>query len=478
MKSETLYIKNISKRLNDGYELKSISIRAFKGEILGVFGRNNSGILTLSKILSGEIYYDEGCIAICEKQIHAVNADTLISAGVSHITALPKLLIESTVAESICTIFPPVLHKKLFNYKTLVKASGEILKKYDIDIDPNEKIYRLMPYEQSMVEILRAVVMNCKVIILENPFHPYDEKIYDIYYRILKIIASEGKSVLIAGTDPKIPLDIFDRIIIIDGGKVQGVFHKNMFTSTMLNNLFHYEKKIKPKKEMRRENKHRLVLEIKNLELQSCGIDYVYLKEGEAIAFIDTEGNTFDPVVRLFNGEAEYNGEIFIDGTTIRLRSRYEAVKNGIGFITKYDDDQMVFNNLTIEDNILLMKFREFSRFGLINRRWCSFAAREYLAEYSIPPEFGKFLPPQVNSYIRSFIPEIKWDVVKPKIILIANILSGMDSQMRTAIYDYICRLKAKGTGFILCTNNDYDLSNLVDRLYVFKNIGVGEQRI
>jgi ribose transport system ATP-binding protein len=453
MKAETLNIKNISKKLNDGYELKSISIRTFENEILGVFGRNTSGVLTLSKILSGETSYDEGYLTVYEKQIRTANTDALILAGVTHITLLSKLFIKSTVAESICTISPSPLNKKLINHKTLVKASENILKKYDINIDPQKKIYQLAPYEKGIIEILRAAAMNCKVIILENPFHPYDKRFYDIYYKLLRKLSFEGKSLLIFGTDFGIPLDIFDRIIIIDDGKVQGVFYKSMFTSTMLSNLFHCEEG-KKKTDIQKKNKIRPVLEIRNIELQFYRIDNAYLKGGEAIAFVDRDGNAFEPIIQLFNGEAEYKGEILIDGNIIHLRSRQDAVKNKIGFIAKYDNEQMIFDNLTIEDNILMMKFREFSKFGLINKRWCSFAAKEYLAEYNIPAEFGKFLPSQVNSYIKSLIPEIKWNTVKPKVIVISNLLSGMDSQMRRVIFDYINRLKKKEQGlfYVLVT--------------------------
>lgn len=470
MKSEALCIKNLSKKLNEGYELKSVSLRTFENEILGIFGHNDSGILALSGILSGRISYDEGQISVFERIIEKNNANELIKAGVYHITSIPKLHVYFTVAESICTTFPPVLHKRWITHKMMMKEAGDVLTRYHVNIDPGEKIYQLTAYEKTMVEILRMVIKNGKILILENLFYPYDRNTYKTYSHLLKTLAREGKSIVIIRTDLRMSSDILDRLIIIDEGKVQGVFHKNMFDAVNINSLLHYDRQNLEKSDDTKKDSRR-ILELKNVEILGCNIDYAYVKKGEVVGFINASGDSFNPMTNLLNGTEKYKGDICLDGKSIYLRSQYESVKNGIGFITKYDDKQMLFNNLTIGDNILIMKFHDYSKLGFIDQRWCSFVLREYLAEYKMPSGFSKLMPSQVDSYTRSFIPRIKWEVAKPKIIVISNPFSGMDPLMRFAAYEYIDRLKKRGVSFVVCISTEEGLVNICDRIYIVDTV-------
>jgi ABC-type sugar transport system ATPase subunit len=466
MKFETLCIKNLSKKLNEGYELKSISIRVFEGEILGIFGHSDSGVLTLSGVLAGEIPYDEGSISLFEKTPGGKSLDALIKAGMSHIGPDSKLYVEFTVAESLCTIYPPILDKVWINRKMMKKKAEEIASRYHLNIDLMKKTYQLTAYEKNIVEILRSVVNGCKVIMLENTFHLYDHQGFNDYFRLLKELAAEGRSIVIIGTDFKSPVNILDRLITIHNGTVQGVFHQDMFDAVTIDGLRHYDKKIS-KTEIPREEKHHAVLQMKNIEFSGCKIDHVCINSGEVVGFIDNGGNAFYPIVRLFNGQERYRGEIFLNGRLIKLRSQSDAVRNGIGFITKYDDKCMLFDNLTIADNILMMKFREYSRLGFISKRWYSFALGEYFTEHKIPAHFSGLLPSQVDAYTRALIPRIRWDSVKPKLVVMSNLFVGMDSMMRTALYEYIDRLKAKGIGIALCLFSGEELMNICDRVYV-----------
>jgi len=467
MKIESLMIENISKKLNEGYELNSISIRMFKGEILGILGKMDSGVFTLSGILSGDISYDQGSISLYERLVEADSSEKMMQSGIYHITSTPKLNINFTVAESLCITTPSNIKKKWVTHKIMLKEARDILLRYRLNVDPNKKTYQLKPYECSIIEIIRAVTMNCEVIILENVLHPHAQDANKEYYRLLMDLSAAGKTIVIIGTDLKTPIKISDRIILMRDGRVDGIFHKDRFDSAAVSRMLDPLSQIGNSRENSHIPEGPKILELKNIEIEGYNIDYAFVRAGEAVGFVDGLGNAFQPVAKLLNGEEKIGKEIWLQGMPVKLRSRRDAVSNGIGYITKFNSKQMILDHMTIEDNILLMKYKLYNKFGFIDRKWCDFASTEYLEEYHIPGGFSKLLPSQVDSRTRAFIPRIKWGAVKPKLVVMFNVFANMDSMMKADVYEYIDKLRKNGVGFVFCVSAGDDLMDICDRLYI-----------
>lgn len=467
MRIESLMIDDISKKLNEGYELDAISIRMFKGEILGIVGARDSGVFTLSGILSGDLSYDNGTISIYERLVQAYSSDDMVQAGIYHITSTPKLHIDFTVAESICITSPSHIKRKWITHELMLKETRDILLRYRLNIDPNKKTYQLKPYESSIIEIMRAVTMDCKVIILEDVLHPQAQNANKEYYRLLTDLAAEGKTIVIIGTDLNTPINIADRVIIMRNGRMDGIFHKDMFDASEINRILDPLLHMGNKQELLPIPIGPKILELKNIEIQGYIIDYAYVRAGEAVGFVNLLGNAFHPVAKLLKGEEKISKEIWLQGMPVKLKSRRDAVKNGIGYITNFNSKQMILDKMTIEDNILLMKYQSYNKFGFISRKWCDFASSEYLAEYNIPGKFNKLFPGQVDSRTRAFIPRIKWEAVKPKIVVMFNIFANMDSMMKADVYEYIDKLRRKGVGIVFCVAAEDELTEIYDRLYI-----------
>ncbi|MDR2410290.1 MAG: ATP-binding cassette domain-containing protein, partial [Bacteroidales bacterium] len=305
MKYEALCLKDVIKNLNEGYALKSISIRVFEGELIGIIGRNDSGILTLSSILAGETSYDSGSISIFEKSVDS-NID-VIKTEICHIGSIIKLHANFTIAENLCITSPPIIKSGWITYKKMVKAAEDILDRFKLNLDPAKKISRLSSFEKRIVELLRAVLRDIRIIILENPLHNYNKKDYDVYYSILKRLANEGRSIIVIETNPMMPLDIFDRLVTIENGNIHGIFHKNMLANKTFSDLIHHDKIVSNQNTVKYNKNSNLIVEIKDLELNNNKIDYAYVKEGEVVGFI---GNAYDSIMKIFDGNKNYKGSI------------------------------------------------------------------------------------------------------------------------------------------------------------------------
>ena len=465
MKVESLYLNNISSRLNRGYELKSVSMRMFEGEILGILGRSDSGMFALSKILAGKAGYDEGEIWLYGRRIEESELKNIAGAGICHITSAPKLHIDFTVAESICTTYPSVLKSVWAQKRKMNAEARKILKRYGLDIDVDKKTYQLSPYEHSMVEIMRAVITGCKVIIMENVLRPHEIKANAVYYSLLKKLAGSGMSVLIISTEAKVPLDIADRIIVMRSGGVYGSFYNKKLNPAQTEKLL--ERPQSDASATRHTVTGPTVLKLNDIEADGVRLAEVAVKRGEAVGFMDAHGNALSRLADILNGDEKYSGEIFLNGKKLTLGSRSVAVKNGIGYITYYEDPQMIWENMTIEENLFLLQYRQHNTAGFMNRKWISFAAKEYLEKYNIPKEYSNLLPSQVNSRIRAFIPRIRWEAAKPGVLVLNSYLSGMDSLMKADAFSYVQNMKEKGVAFIVCVSSGEEMLGLCDRVVV-----------
>jgi len=250
-----LRLKNISKKFGDFQANNAISFDLKKGEILTVLGENGAGKSTLMNIITGFYQSDGGEIIIDGKQIHFKSPKDAINHGIGMVHQHFMLVKNNTVFENLLV----ALKEKDFfiNKEKYSKKFIEIFQKFNLNIDLDIPLWKLSIGEQQWIEIIKLLINDCKILILDEPTTLLTPQETDFLFDFLLKLKKEGKSIIFISHKIKEVMEISDRIVILKKGELAGILNKDEFNENRISQLMvgsvlkdKYEKDIKTSEEI------------------------------------------------------------------------------------------------------------------------------------------------------------------------------------------------------------------------------------
>ena len=216
---ELLNLKNISKSFDVVKALDSVSFSAYEGEIHAIVGENGAGKSTLANIISGNLYPDKGTIIFNNSELKTNNPRIANELGVSMVHQELSIFDNLTVAENIFPMHNFVDKYKFVDSKLLNEKAVEQLKLFNLDIKPEEKTINLSLAEQQIVEIIRAISSNPKLIILDEPTSALNNKEVENLFQIIKQLQKKGILVLYISHCLSEIMELCNRVTVLKDGK-------------------------------------------------------------------------------------------------------------------------------------------------------------------------------------------------------------------------------------------------------------------
>lgn len=466
MKEEIFRARAISKKVGKSFKLEDISFCVYGGELLNIVTLNDLGKTTLVKLLAGETESDSGDFYIDEQKVAANSLLQPQQMGIYCVTPEDKLVPHLTISENICLNKENGASGFLAKWKAMRVLAREHLKRYGVEIDVNTVAGDLNENDKKLIEILKAVFLKARILVLDEVIAQYFGGNLNRLKKILTQIKSEGTAILLLGMEMKGVMDIVDRILVMQNGRIQGMFFAGGYDpDTIYQSLV---KNLPGGKKTALQDASvttRPVLELKNVKAGQVinGMDFG-MQAGETVTFISCDGKPFKSMIPLLNGELKYEGDIMVDGRKVLLKGREHAVSSQIGYITRFDAESAYFPNMTFAENIMLMKYEEYGK-GIINHEMCRFALQEYMRWFDVPERILGLYPEQIDLHNRALIQMIRWMVVKPKVLVMDEPCVGADSVIKNNIYRFIAYAKEQGIGIIYMTQLKAEIDRLCDRV-------------
>lgn len=465
MKTEVLEVQKLTKRYGNHIALDALSFQLYHGELLGITGTNSSGIEDLLEILTGCILPDNGRILLYGQPLLYNSIYDIQSRGIFVISPDTSLLQNLTVEENIGLSWITRSRKILIRKSVMRFQAMELLHKYHADLDLTAPAESLSAYEKSLLEILIARLRNARIIILHDIIRNLSKQEWLNLLTIIDTLRKEGISFIVTCYDYRM-LKITDRILVFRNGHTAGIFYKNEFD-------FYKIYKTMTQKSL-------TVASLPALDPQAPelfrGVDIIFqglceplnfsMKCGEIIGFVSADHEVRYEPIQLFNGEIPYAGQIFLSGKPITITDRASSMENGICCIRKFGSAEFFFPNLSVSENILLAKYREFSSFGILNTKMCRFAIQEYENLFDKNGDDWCKLPEEILPQLRFKLFLNKWFTLKPKLILMDNLFAEADINMQDSIYEFVSRARRQGIGMICYSTVYTDIREICDRIY------------
>lgn len=463
-----LEIKNISKSFGATMALNDVSLTLTAGETLALVGENGAGKSTLMKILSGVVKKDTGKIYINSNLLEIAGPKEALRHGISTVYQELSLCPNLSVAENIFVNREPC-KIGIINRKKLHAMADKFLGELDIDIKPNNLIKDLSLAQRQMVEILKAVSINAKILILDEPTSALEITEVKKLFELIKKLKDQNTGIVFISHKLDEVFDISDNIAILRDGCLvttlktsdtnQGDVVKLMVGRSI--NQLYPEKCSKKGKELLRLENFGYKEKFNNINLS--------INEGEILGLAGLSGAGRTEVMHsLFGYEPKDSGDIFINGKKSGILNPKDALSKGIAYSPEDRKDQGLFLNHSIELNISAANLKNCSNNYLMQKDKEEKLSNEYVQKLAIKTESAKNAVNSLSGGNQQKVLLAKYLATSPRVFIVDEPTRGIDIGSKVEIHRLLRDFAQSNGGVIVISSDLMEVVGLCDRVIVF----------
>jgi len=448
--------------------LKGIDFELKKGEVLALVGENGAGKSTLMKILSGVYAKDTGKVFFEGKEVDINSPKVAQDLGISIIHQELTLCHHLTVAQNIF-LGREFVTGQILDERTQNKEAKKILDFLDMDMKPTQKVSELTVSKQQMVEIAKAISMNAKVIIMDEPTSALSEKEIIELFKVIKELKSKGTSIVYISHRLEELSKIADRVSVMRDGEMIATQDFNDLTLDEIIRLM-VGRQVSEKYPKVKTPRGGKILEIKNLNEKDILKDISFeLYKGEILGISGLVGSGRTELARaVFGADIVDSGDILLHGEKIRIKSPKDAIKNGIVYVPEDRKLSGLALGLSVASNIMLANIDKVAnKAGVINKLRENQICQKTVRDLKIKTPS---LSQKVNNLSGGNQQKVivgRWLVKQPEIFIFDEPTRGIDVGTKVEIYNILNHLKQEGIGIIVISSELPEILGISDRILV-----------
>ena len=476
-----LEMRNIEKVFPGVKALQNVDFTLREGEIHALMGENGAGKSTLIKVLTGVYPKDGGTITLDGKvaAIHSPqDAQNLgISTVYQEITLCPNL----TVAENM---FIGRTNNVWQNWKSMNKKADEILSELEIPAKGKQQLSTCSIAVQQMIAIARAVDMDCKVLILDEPTSSLDDNEVQKLFGMMRRLKKEGVGIIFVTHFLDQVYEVCDKITVLRDGQLVGEYviqdlPRVQLVSKMLGKELDEMADIKGDHKAFKTDKDAVpVLEVEGL-YSSSGIkpfDF-YINKGEVNGFTGLLGSGRSECVRaIYGADTVLGGTVKKNGKVVKIKKPIDAMKLGIGYLPEDRKNDGIIGDLSVRENIILAN-------QVLKGFWHPYSKAE---QYKIADEYIKLLSIKTASAdtpIKSLsggnqqkVILARWLLTHPDYLILDEPTRGIDIGTKIDIQKLVLKLASEGMSVTFISSETDEMIRTCSRLNVMRDLKkVGE---
>jgi ABC-type sugar transport system ATPase subunit len=474
MEDYILQAKGIIKSFPGVKALNCVNLNVKKGEVHAIVGENGAGKSTLMLTLGGIYKPDAGEIYLDgEKQLFDSPHDANVK-GISIVYQELSLVPNLSVAENIFANRQPIRSLNFINWDELCKRTREMLMLFHIDfINPMELVQDLSLANQQVVEILKAMSFNPKVLILDEPTSSLTDVEVKQLFKNIRVLKDKGISFIYISHHLKEIFEIADTVTVLrDGEYICNAVVKDINEEFLITKMV--GRKIENIYGIRDADAvvGDTLFEAKNISRANVFRNVSFkVKSGEILGFAGLIGAGRTEVGRaIFGSEPIETGELFLNGEKIRIKNPGEAIKNGIGYLSEDRKSQGLYLDFNIKQNFISNKLRKFSINGFINEKRVNENGQDGIMEFNVASTGVDQIVSNLSGGNQQKILIGTWFGIKPKLLIVDEPTRGVDVGARSEIYTLIRKLAKTGVGIIMISSDLPEILGLSDRIIVMKD--------
>ncbi len=468
---------NISKEFPGVKALQDINLSFKTGRVHAVVGENGAGKSTLMNIISGVLKPDNGKILWYGKKIDIKNPLYAQELGIAMIYQENSLIPHLSVMENI---FLNRFDKKRSGFIDFIKMKNkaeELLSKLEIShINPETSAIKLSAAEKQLVEIVRAISLNPKLMIFDEPTAALSKTEVKMLMEIIDSLRQKGMGIIYISHRMGEIFNIADDITILRDGQHIITSPKEELNIDKVITLMvgrklnkEIEKTKKEFFELQDEKQTKVVFSVKGLRKKDLLYDINFnLYKGEVLGFAGLVGAGRSELMEtIFGFRKKDDGEIFIGNKKLKIKNSHDAIKNGIGMVPEERKLKGLFLSLSVKENINITNLPNLKEVMFLNRSKENKAANSFIEKLQIrTPSLNQSIGNLSGGNQQKAI-IARWLSIKPGILIMDEPTHGIDVGTKAEIYKIIRNLTDKGVSILLVSSEMPELLRLSDRIAV-----------
>ncbi len=473
-----LTMRGISKFFPGVKALENVDFTLRKGEIHALMGENGAGKSTLIKVLTGVYQKDAGEVKIEDKPVLIRSPQDAQIAGISTVYQEITLCNNLTVAENI---YIGRTKGAFTNWKKMNEGAGKILEDLQIPCKPDQQLSSCSIAVQQMVAIARAVDMECKILILDEPTSSLDEQEVAKLFKLMLNLKSKGVGIIFVTHFLEQVYEVCDRITVLRDGKLVDEYliadcPKVVLVSKMLGKELDGLSKIKKSDEVVEHSPDEVpVYHAEGLSSASRIKPFdINIYKGEVNGFTGLLGSGRSECVRaIFGADKVTSGKVKINGKDVKINKPIDAMKNGISYLAEDRKRDGIVGDLSVRENIILALQVLKGPFRPISKAQAKKFTEEYIKLLSIKTASTETPIKSLSGGNQQKVILARWLLANPQYLILDEPTRGIDIGTKLEIQDLVLKLAKEGKSVTFISSEIDEMLRTCSRLTVMRDLKV-----
>lgn len=468
-----LKMEGISKSFPGVRALDNVDFTLRKGEIHALMGENGAGKSTLIKVVTGVYEKDAGRIDLNGRPIHFKSPQEAQNMGIGTVYQEIPLCPNLTVAENM---FIGRGQYAFVQWKQMNEKAAQLLDSLGIPASPTQELTSCSLAVQQMIAIARAVDMDCKILILDEPTSSLDEDEVKKLFELMRELKARGVGIIFITHFIEQVYKISDRITVLRNGKLVGEYETSSLPqieliSKMMGKALDDAAKIKKHKPPKSDSSVP-VFEAAALSSAAGVRPFNFtIQKGEVNGFAGLIGSGRSESARvIFAADKVTGGEIKMKGKRVKIKTPLHAMKQGIGYLPEDRKGDGIIDELSVRDNIILALQVIKGFFRPFSRKQAEAFADEYIQRLNIKT-------PTINTPIKSLsggnqqkVILARWLLTHPEYLILDEPTRGIDVGTKVEIQKLVLKLAEDGMSLTFISSEIDEMLRTCSRLIVMKD--------
>jgi rhamnose transport system ATP-binding protein len=464
-----LHLEHIHKSFAGVHALEDVFFELLPGEIHALVGENGAGKSTLVKVITGVHHPEKGQISFQGKPTAFFNTLSAHQHGIAAIYQDLNLFPDLNIAENIFMGHMPINSKtRAVDWNYMYQQSAEILHSLRVDLDPKSRVFGLSIAQQQMVEIAKALSMNAKILLMDEPTSTLTLRETEELFRIARQLREAGTAIIFISHRLEEVFEIADRVTVLRDGQYVGTEQVSditqddlirMMVGRALDRLF-------PKEEVEIGE---VILKVERLSKEGVFEEISFeLHRGEILGLAGLVGaRRTDVAEAIFGVNPADSGTIQIEQQTANIQDPKDATKLGIAYIPEDRQQHGLVLPINLTHNITLPILEQFARHSWLDQQAERKTAQEFAHRIEVKAAGLWQKAQELSGGNQQKVVLGKWLATQPRILILDEPTHGIDVGTKAAIHQLMSHLAGEGLAILMISSELPEILGMSDRVLV-----------